>query len=169
MNCRRRYTLGAAISLLIGLATVTLWVRTYFKAYDITGSIGEQLFFVDIARGAFEFGWDTNYDLLPGFHFDAMDADGIDTDLDHNVAGFGYTYKTDQRTSTTQPSTTFRVINIPSWSITLMCAAGFIYCVRHGRAKFADGCCRRCGYELTGNQSGTCPECGISVYQGIVD
>ncbi len=22
------------------------------------------------------------------------------------------------------------------------------------------GCCRSCGYDLTGNESGTCPECG---------
>ena len=26
--------------------------------------------------------------------------------------------------------------------------------------KFPRGCCRRCGYDLTGNVSGTCPECG---------
>jgi hypothetical protein len=25
------------------------------------------------------------------------------------------------------------------------------------------GCCRKCGYELTGNLSGVCPECGTAV------
>lgn len=28
------------------------------------------------------------------------------------------------------------------------------------------GCCKRCGYDLTGNMSGICPECGRSVPSG---
>ena len=28
------------------------------------------------------------------------------------------------------------------------------------RGKVLVGCCRRCGYDLTGNVSGVCPECG---------
>jgi hypothetical protein len=32
-------------------------------------------------------------------------------------------------------------------------------------------CCQRCGYDLTGNTSGTCPECGVrrEDRQGVVD
>lgn len=30
------------------------------------------------------------------------------------------------------------------------------------RPPIPSGHCRRCGYELTGNLSGTCPECGFS-------
>lgn len=29
------------------------------------------------------------------------------------------------------------------------------------------GCCRRCGYDLTGNTSGVCPECGRGVPEGL--
>ncbi len=29
--------------------------------------------------------------------------------------------------------------------------------------KFPRGHCRRCGYDLTGNTSGVCPECGVEV------
>lgn len=30
------------------------------------------------------------------------------------------------------------------------------------RRKYPDGCCRRCGYNLMGNISGNCPECGVA-------
>ncbi len=33
----------------------------------------------------------------------------------------------------------------------------------HGLHGFALGCCCRCGYDLTGNVSGVCPECGTAV------
>ena len=28
------------------------------------------------------------------------------------------------------------------------------------------GCCSRCGYNLTGNTSGVCPECGTAILRG---
>jgi hypothetical protein len=31
------------------------------------------------------------------------------------------------------------------------------------RRRFPAGCCQKCGYDLTGNQSGRCPECGTEV------
>ncbi len=33
---------------------------------------------------------------------------------------------------------------------------------RRTRKRAARGLCTRCGYDLTGNVSGTCPECGKS-------
>jgi predicted RNA-binding Zn-ribbon protein involved in translation (DUF1610 family) len=34
---------------------------------------------------------------------------------------------------------------------------------RCGRASTQEPCCRKCGYNLTGNVSGVCPECGTPV------
>ena len=31
------------------------------------------------------------------------------------------------------------------------------------RRGYPRGCCSRCGYDLTGNESGVCPECGKAV------
>ncbi len=31
------------------------------------------------------------------------------------------------------------------------------------RKKIPPGCCQHCGYNLTGNVSGTCPECGATL------
>ena len=40
-------------------------------------------------------------------------------------------------------------------------AAWTLYqCVRSWRARHAMRACRTCGYDLTGNVSGVCPECG---------
>ena len=33
--------------------------------------------------------------------------------------------------------------------------------------RYPRGCCQRCGYDLTGNESGTCPECGTAVAYAI--
>jgi hypothetical protein len=40
--------------------------------------------------------------------------------------------------------------------------------VLDARRRFSLGYCRACGYNLTGNVSGVCPECGSTVPQGAV-
>ena len=37
-----------------------------------------------------------------------------------------------------------------------------------GRPPAAPGCCRRCGYDLTSNVSGVCPECGARVHRKAI-
>lgn len=37
------------------------------------------------------------------------------------------------------------------------------------RVEFPHGHCRKCGYNLTGNTSGICPECGEHVPAGLAD
>jgi hypothetical protein len=59
-----------------------------------------------------------------------------------------------------------RSITFPLWLPALVAAAMTGYSYRRVRrtrlsARFrAPGVCRRCGYDLTGNVSGVCPECG---------
>lgn len=51
---------------------------------------------------------------------------------------------------------------VPLW------IAFFVFCVptivlwRLDRRRFPPGFCSRCGYDLTGNESGICPECGTA-------
>ncbi len=49
-------------------------------------------------------------------------------------------------------------IRLPFWPVLLASAAAFAYSARRGRP--AAGHCHSCGYDLTGNVSGRCPECG---------
>ncbi len=58
-----------------------------------------------------------------------------------------------------------RGVRVPLW---LVCAGFAVACVfmaclgrrSRRRHRLASGCCIRCGYNLTGNVSGVCPECG---------
>lgn len=48
---------------------------------------------------------------------------------------------------------------IPLW-VLIACSGGILLLLRIGRRTVPANCCRHCGYDLTGNVSGTCPECG---------
>ena len=52
-------------------------------------------------------------------------------------------------------------LETPGWCPILLLAlpTGFLFWSDHRRRKRA-GCCAQCGYSLTGNTSGACPECG---------
>ena len=62
---------------------------------------------------------------------------------------------------------------VPWWLIPLGLAYPLWILVRHvhrtetRRVRRRLGLCRDCGYNLTGNESGVCPECGTAVVQGI--
>jgi hypothetical protein len=49
---------------------------------------------------------------------------------------------------------------IPAWFIILLTALLPLRWVRMARDKAEGPCCPTCGYNLTGNVSGVCPECG---------
>ena len=51
-------------------------------------------------------------------------------------------------------------VNVPLWFLFLLIAlpTGWLFWSDHKRKK--PGHCPSCGYSLTGNTSGTCPECG---------
>ena len=53
---------------------------------------------------------------------------------------------------------------IPLWWLLLAAALPTIVLWRRGRG-FPPGHCEKCGYDLTGNVSGVCPECGVEVKQ----
>ena len=54
------------------------------------------------------------------------------------------------------------VINVPHWFVLLILAVPMAYLWWRDRRP-PPGHCRACGYDLTGNVSGICPECGEKV------
>jgi hypothetical protein len=62
------------------------------------------------------------------------------------------------------------------WRVSLWVAAALLgaypaaaciwVCLRRRRRRRRPGCCVMCGYDLTGNVSGRCPECGAEVGAG---
>ena len=57
------------------------------------------------------------------------------------------------------PTVIVTYIEFPLWLPFLAVAVPTLLVLRFV-PKFPSGGCRRCGYDLTGNLSGTCPECG---------
>ena len=55
-------------------------------------------------------------------------------------------------------------VTTPLWAVALVCAIRPAWCAaawyRSARRRRRPGCCTNCGYDLTGNVSGVCPECG---------
>jgi hypothetical protein len=51
---------------------------------------------------------------------------------------------------------------VPFWLLVIVSAAPGLVLLWHHRRQRAPGSCRRCGYDLTGNVSGICPECGAT-------
>ena len=54
-------------------------------------------------------------------------------------------------------------ILLPLWMPFLIVAIPTAYLWWIGRRRVPPGRCQRCGYDLTGNISGTCPECGKKI------
>jgi hypothetical protein len=57
---------------------------------------------------------------------------------------------------------TFEELVVPFWIPLAVLGAGVAYVLIRSR-RLHEGLCRRCGYNLTGNVTGTCPECGAWV------
>ena len=65
------------------------------------------------------------------------------------------------------PPMTLTTVKIPLWPLPALTTipAGLLWW-RHRRQRFLPGHCGRCGYDLVGNVSGKCPECGAAVPMG---
>jgi len=68
----------------------------------------------------------------------------------------------------TRKFTNHLLVSIPSWHIAILTAIyPAIFFIRNYRRRRAQRQalqpCGQCGYDLTGNESGTCPECGTAI------
>jgi hypothetical protein len=162
---RRPLNLLSTLSLLLCAAITLLWVRSYFvgDAFDWatrTGRAG-----VDSCRGSLSMGWvyvppadlanierRTLYTSKP-----ASEAAGDRIMPAWSFAGFALV-RFDFR------GMRFRELRVPFWLVVLVTGtAPAVHLWRKRRARMAAGRCVSCGYNLTGNVSGVCPECGSPV------
>ena len=57
----------------------------------------------------------------------------------------------------------YTYVSVPLLTCLLLTLVVGVYLFRRDRHRIPSGCCCRCGYNLTGNVSGYCPECGAVV------
>jgi hypothetical protein len=114
--------------------------------------------------GSDRFGWE------PAIDYQGVPIDGI-TPRHWRLWRFGLLYRTVERPNA--PPITYAGVALPHWAAIILAAILPAACAprwaaaaratarrwRRGRP----GACRVCGYNLTGNVSGVCPECGAPV------
>ena len=165
----RRWTvhITSALSLLLLLATVGLWVDSQWYGRTFSSATTSTKFYVDSRVGVCSINvtmYESPIELDSGL--DAYEIaklahpEPIEGWLDAYQAGFGYAW--DKKIA--DGIIVFKVL-FPHWFLALIFAIlPTIWFIkwRHRRA-LGDNICANCGYDLTGNTTGKCSECGSDI------
>jgi hypothetical protein len=167
---RRLFAIVATLSFLLCLSTVAVWIRSYY-VYDGIPMSQWHSIGVDSDVGSGELHWTADEvpnTAGPSYHYSIKDdpslQSGFDfTDSAWHVIGFSYrSVDTPLRGGSIMKS---RGLTVPYWFLAgctaVMPAIWMIARVRN-RGRTLNGCAA-CSYNLTGNTSGICPECGTPV------
>ena len=161
----RRYIFNTltVVSLLVMLATVGLWVDSYWNCslveYTTADSTGVYISSTNLEgvnvgvthSGHPEGGWSASRTSYEGLYI-------FPEEYSFNFYGFAYYWE--------QPGAVgnwLYGVHFPHWFLALFFAVlpGIWFIKWRKRRKLAMvGSCPSCGYDLTGNESGECPECG---------
>ena len=168
MRSRRQFTNASLLSLLLCVATGGLWVRSYFVVDVIR--VGSKLngggdFFVDVLGLQSEAGeldafykglaWSMSEGYLTYPHQPSLPLSRRFSGRGWGLLGFFFGYNTNEIH-----------VTIPLWFPVLVFAAlpmVWVRSARQQRRRRSAGLCPACAYNLTGNTSGVCPECGTAV------
>ena len=171
-------TLASAVSLLLCIATGALWVRSYsswdsvdsppwkgrsYGAASVRGVV--RLYTIHWLISLPDAEWRRTSRLTSG-----SISPGVGAFWDAEKAPYGL--RTGRWVITvgdsTNPVAEERFIVISDWLLVVILGALPVVWFRHWRRSRRDrrlGCCHFCGYNLTGNTSRVCPECGTPVQQ----
>jgi 4-amino-4-deoxy-L-arabinose transferase-like glycosyltransferase len=178
-----RYILNglAVLSLLLCVATVGLWVRSYDQAERIgwasagngPGGYNEHYFGVIATDGDLRICFTHNLDEAPsplppvpfgstpapvGLLHDRLPNSQVRNDKAIRLLGFSAYFSRDSNT----PSFTLtdRWIQMPGWLLAVLLALPVgIHLTKRRRHRSTNGFCQRCGYDLRATPD-RCPECG---------
>jgi hypothetical protein len=179
---RRLFTITCAASLALLLAAVAVWVRSYYAADSLTAlrrfgdpdapGHGYSYRSVHWSMGTISQGGGTVLDRLPPddrrLAWSSFPASQLARPTSPWL-NFRFSYSGQpQRVAGWSRGTILRSwrFTMPCWTLALTASAlpawwtaqRLTYRTRARR--LTRGLCGRCGYDLTGNASGVCPECG---------
>ena len=186
---RRLFTLASALSLVLCIGVVALWVRSYWTEDELlyqTHTPGGLLWQVSSIWGRTEFWWGRDPLPLPNPRFRAF-TEGLapevtswplDAEPEHKFACFVLARTTLRHAIPNTPapwgkpspmiSMPWFVVTSPHWVIALLTsllpiAAALRLWSR--RRRIQSGCCPSCGYDVRATPD-RCPECGTPVRGG---
>jgi hypothetical protein len=160
---------SSAFALVATMALAAMWGRSFriLESYDLDRA-GQKLSIAS-ERGGVSFhriasvtlGNHTarlSFSRGPGYHAEAAAAhSGTPTVAPRwRFAGFSFT---DGRVE----NLAVQDVVVPYWFLVTIAAATTIGSAERTSRRTPSGCCMACGYNLTGNVSGVCPECGITI------
>ncbi len=179
---RRLFNLAAAVSLVLWVATVVLWVRSYYRFdslgyfFDCDPRVGQRLVYVSSGNGYLHYqrNFTTTYRRASGLYVSGCSALAVDllsivknAHYGHEWQGFGYmTSESITRGASPQTSRACSIV-APHWSLAILFAPLTIcWAWWHGRQhhRRRSGRCLACGYDLRATP-GRCPECGAEAKQ----
>jgi hypothetical protein len=178
---RKLFNFATVLSLLLCAATVVLWVRGRF-VLDIFGWAGWQDQSAGIWRGSglisqdrglvlYSFAGTIQFDdpshRFPSFHTTDMKPHFLYRRyFAHRILQAGFVWSRFRDGGGSFYSDIW-AIGVPSWVPPLSFAVLPVWCiaatVRDRRIRGRIGSCQTCSYNLTGNTSGVCPECGRAI------
>jgi hypothetical protein len=168
---RRLFTLAAALSLLLFLATMALWMRGFLVEDRLHWHRPFGYMFLTSSHGRLSaYCWINKEPTGPKVLFrETLSPQALDDSRQPWVIRYvrvpGFTL----RTGAAQPARALFDVTVSSWLVALTTALLPIYWVVLYRGKWRRearlraGCCISCGYDLTANTSGICPECGTPI------
>jgi len=174
---RRLFILASALSLLFCIVTSVLWIRSFWRADEVRSWLAGEMNFVAYSDGGT---LTVNVTRLVNVHVEhfgleyrAFTRDGAGK-YDHVRFQPYQSYYSDYpsmwgyQTGYSQPTKPYRYqtwhLMLYDWMVLslLLILPTFAF-VRHLPKRLSLNLCTNCRYNLTGNTSGTCPECGSPV------
>ena len=133
---------GLFMSLLVAIALAVSWGRqwSYLADYGLLAA-ADNCLYLTFQRPDYSCSYCTPRDLLTLEYFTAR----LDT------------------TQVWRPFMARRVIVMPLWMCLVLPVVPTAVLFWRDRRRIPPGHCRACGYNLTGDVSGVCPECGVMV------
>ena len=154
---RRLLNITAVLSLLLLLATVGLWVDGYWNLSFVTWNAD------DYGMTVVSHGDSLLFSLVDGPDSEIMGLTSGRYASKHILSmkfllGFGFTNEHGWAGH-------FRQVRLPHWFPALIFAIlPTIWLFKwNKRRKLGPNACSSCGYDLTGNESGVCSECGAAI------
>jgi hypothetical protein len=154
------FNFTAIVLLALLAATIALWVRSYWRDDSLYLDWRMESIGVNSAGGVITF-----WRLHGRSHRKKLGWESREPEeyylVEHRFGQFGF-----GREPTNDPKETGYNLMVPHWSLLLPLSALLLFRVvlllRSSRSP-SRSACEKCGYNLTGNTSGICPECGTAI------